>query len=154
MKALVRDLLTLESEAPIIRTYGIQLMPELIRTEAYGRLVLSHQIPEVDVDQEWDLMNSRQQHRPGGRRRTLEVIVDESVLKISVPAPVMRGQLDHLMDLSTGDHSSVGIVPMSVGAHPGLKGAFDVLEFPDINDRLSLVHTALGLNLAYCDLTS
>src|SRR3954447_1261385 len=73
MKALVRDLLTLESEAPTIHTFGIHVMPELVRTEAYARMIFEWQIPEVDPDLEWDLLNSRQRHRPGGLPRTLDV---------------------------------------------------------------------------------
>jgi hypothetical protein len=153
MKALVRDLLTLESEAPTIHTFGIHLMPELVRTEAYARMCFEQRIPEVDVDQEWDLLNSRQRHRPGGVRRTLDVIVDENTLTLPIPPDVMRGQLERLLVLGDGDHGTVRVIPMSVGAHAGLHGAFDVLEFPDIKERVSMVHGTLGIDIARIDLT-
>ena len=153
MKALVRDLLTLEAEAPTIHTFGIHLMPELVRTEAYARMWFEQQVPEVDADQEWDLLSNRQRHRPGGRRRTLEVIVDENTLTLPIPADIMRGQLDHLLGLIDGAYTTVRVIPMSVGAHAGLHGAFDVLEFPDIKERVSMVHGALGIDIARVDLT-
>jgi hypothetical protein len=153
LKALVRDLLTLESESPTVHTFGIHLMPELVRTEAYARLWLERQIPKVDVDQEWELLNSRQQHRPGGQRRTLDVIVDENTLTLPMPPDVMRGQLGRLLELADDQYGTVRVIPMSVGAHAGLEGAFDVLEFPAIKERVSMVHGALGIDLARVDLT-
>lgn len=154
IKALVRDLVTLESEATTIRTYGIRLMPDLVRTEAYARMCLSRRVPPVDVEQEWDLLCHRQRHRPGGERRTLDVILDESTLMLPPADPeVMRGQLRHLLDLADGDRSTVRVIPFSTGAHAGLDGAFDVLEFPVISDRVSMVHGALGMDLARVDLS-
>jgi transcriptional regulator with XRE-family HTH domain len=155
MKALVRDLLTLESEASVVRTYGIQLIPELVRTEAYARMCFASAYPEVDADQEWDLLSHRQRHRPGGRPRFLDVIVDESTL--TMPAPesgVMRDQLRHLLELARDPaHATVRVIPMAVGAHAGLGGAFDVLEFPGTAERISTVHGALGIDIAATDLT-
>jgi transcriptional regulator with XRE-family HTH domain len=153
MKALVRDLVTLEAEAPTIHTFGIHVMPELVRTEAYARMIFERQIPEVDADLEWDLLDSRQWHRPGGRRRTLDVIVDEKTLTLPIPAAIMRGQLDHLLGLAGGAQATVRVVPMSVGAYAGLHGAFDVLEFPDIEERVSVIHGVLGIDIARVDLT-
>jgi transcriptional regulator with XRE-family HTH domain len=153
MKALVRDLVTLEAEAPTIHTFGIHVMPELVRTEAYARMIFERQIPEVDADQEWDLLNSRQRHRPGGRRRTLDVIVDEKTLMLPTPADIMRDQLDHLLGLADGAYATVRVVPMSVGAYAGLHGAFDVLKFPDIEERVSVIHGVLGIDIARVDLT-
>lgn len=156
MKALVRDLITLESESPITHTFGMVLVPELARSEAYARRHLSMLVPEVDVDEEWDLLKSRQRHRPAGRPRTLEVIVDESTLTLRLPplgTDLMRDQLSHLLRMSETEGTTILVIPESVGVHVGLDGAFDVLEFPEINDRVSLVHGALGIDFAHCDLT-
>lgn len=153
MTELRRDLLILESEAPIVRTYSIQLIPELVRTEDYARLCFSRQIPQVDVDQEWSLLHSRQQHRPGGGQRSLDVITDELTLRKPLSPEIVNGQLRHLIDLSGSDHVTVRVIPKSRGEHAGLGGPFDVLEFPEVNDRVSLVHTVLGIDLADDDLT-
>lgn len=152
LKALVRDLITLESEATTIHTYGIAVMPHLVRTEPYARLGFQVQIPEVDPDEEWDLLGNRQRHRPAGRPRTLDVIVCETTL-MGGPPEIRRGQLTHMLDLSERDDATLRVVPLSAGAHPGLHGSFDVLEFPLIRDRVSIVHTALGIDIAACDLT-
>jgi transcriptional regulator with XRE-family HTH domain len=155
LKALVRDLLTLESEATTVRTFGLQLVPELVRTEAYARMYYAHRHPPVDADQEWDLLSSRQRHRPSGRRRVLDVIVDESCLTTPFPEPgVMREQLRHLLTLAHDTaHATVRVIPVGIGANAGLGGAFDVLEFPGTDERVSLVHGALGLDISAVDLS-
>ena len=154
LKALVRDLLTLESESPVVHTFGIMVLPELVRTETYARMCFEHRIPEVDGDEEWDLLDSRQRHQPGGRPRTLDVIVDETSVTLVAPRPeIMHEQLGHLLALSDSENATVRVIPMKVGAHAGLEGSFDVLEFPDINHHVSLTHTAMGLELARVDLS-
>lgn len=155
VKALVRDLLTLESESPVIHTFGILLVPELVRTEAYARMCFEQRVPEVDIDEEWDLLGHRQRHRPGGQVRTLDVIVDENSLTLITPEPeIIQDQLRLLLDLSESEHGTVRVIPTSVGAHAGLGGSFDVLEFPDIEDRVSLTHSAFGLDLASKDFSN
>lgn len=154
LKPLVRDLLTLESESPFIQTFGITSLPALVRTEEYARMLFAYQIPEVDPDQEWDLLSHRQRHRPGGIRRTLDVILDEGTLTIIKGRErIVREQLAHLIALSEEDDTTVRVIPLKVGAHAGLGGPFDVLRFPDLGDTLSLVHSALGVSAAPVDLT-
>ncbi|WP_089325367.1 helix-turn-helix domain-containing protein [Actinomadura meyerae] len=151
LKALVRDIYTVESESPLIHVFGIGHLPELVRCEAYARLVFEHHIPEVDVDEEWDLLSSRQRHRPGGAPRTLEVVLDGLTLQHhGGPPAVFRAQLGHLLGL--GGASTVRVIPPETGVHAGLDGSFDVLEFPGRPDRVSLVHTILGIDVAGGDL--
>ncbi|QXJ21581.1 helix-turn-helix domain-containing protein [Actinomadura graeca] len=152
LKALVRDLYTLESEATVVHTYGIPVMPELVRSERYARLGFEHSIPEVDADEEWELLDHRQRHRPGGRPRTLDVIFCEAALR-NGPPDVLHGQCAHLLEMSEDEHASVRVIPFDAGAHAGLQGSFDVLEFPIIKDKISFVHTALGIDLAGRDLS-
>ncbi|MGH3238917.1 MAG: helix-turn-helix domain-containing protein [Spirillospora sp.] len=153
LKALVRDLYTVESEAPLVHTYGIARIPDLARCEAYARLALEHHIPRVDVEEELDLLLHRQRHRPGGEPRTLDVILDGHTLeRHGGPADIMDAQLTHLLDLSADGRSTVRLIPPTTGAHAGLHGSFDVFEFPDVTDRVSVVHTALGIDATPVDL--
>ncbi|QKW34346.1 helix-turn-helix domain-containing protein [Actinomadura sp. NAK00032] len=151
LKALVRDIYTVESESSLVHVFGIGQLPELVRCEAYARLVFEHHIPEVDVDEEWDLLSSRQRHRPGGAARTLDVVLDGLTLRHhGGPPEVFGAQLDHLLDL--GGASTVRVIPPETGVHAGLDGPFDVLEFSGMPDRVSLVHTVLGIDIAAGDL--
>lgn len=148
MKAMTRDLILAESEAAIIRSFGIPALPELVWTEAYARLCLPWRHINADadeIDRQWDLLDCRQRHNPPGRRRYLDVIVDENALRLHTPEPQDgREQFERLLELSADDHASVRVVPMGIGAYVGLDGAFDILEFPSLNDRLSRVHSVLG----------
>ncbi|MFA1540710.1 helix-turn-helix domain-containing protein [Actinomadura monticuli] len=149
LKALVRDIYTVESESALIHVFGIGWIPELVRCEEYARLVFEHQYPAVDVDLEWDLLRSRQRHRS----RTLDVILDGFTLEHhGGPPDVMRAQLAHLLELPADGRSSVRVVPPDTGAHAGMDGSFDVLEYPGLPDRISIVHTALGIDAAQADL--
>lgn len=153
LKTLVRDIYTVESESGLVHTYGIGRIPELVRCEAYARLVYEHEVPEVDVDEEWDLLRRRQRHRPGGRPRTVHAILDGFHLHHhGGPPDILRAQLAHLLDLPSDGRSTVRVIPPDTGAHPGLNGSFDVLEFPGLPGRISLVHTALGIDAAQSDL--
>ncbi|QKG25585.1 helix-turn-helix domain-containing protein [Actinomadura verrucosospora] len=153
LKALVRDIYTVESESPYVHTFGIARMPELVWCEEYARMVFGHRVPDVDPDEEWDLLRNRQEHRVGGEPRTLDVIIDGYMLDYSGPRPdVLHAQVAHLLDLAAGARTTVRVVPMGIGAYPGLHGAFDVLEFPGVTERVSLVHTALGIDTAQADL--
>lgn len=153
LKALVRDIYTVESESSLIHTFGIGQFPELVRCEEYARLVYEHHIPRVDVDQEMNLLRSRQQHRPGGEPRTLDVILDGFTLEHhGGPPDVLRAQLTHLLDLPADGRSTVRVIPPDTGVHAGINGSFDVLEYPGLPDRISIVHTALGIDAAQADL--
>ncbi|MFI0373271.1 helix-turn-helix domain-containing protein [Actinomadura sp. 1N219] len=153
LKALVRDIYTVESESSLVHTFGIARMPELVRCEEYARLVFGYHLPRLDVEQELDLLRNRQQHRPGGLPRTLEVILDGYMLeRHDGPADVIHAQFTHLLDISGDGRSTVRVIPTSTGVHAGLHGSFDVLEFPDVTDRISIVYTALGIDASPVDL--
>jgi transcriptional regulator with XRE-family HTH domain len=149
LKALVRDIYTVESESALIHVFGIGRIPDLLRCEEYARLVFEHQYPEVDADEEWDLLRSRQQHRS----RTLDVILDGLTLeRHGGPPDIMRRQFTHLLEFPGDGRSTVRVVAPDAGVHPGLNGAFDVLEFPGLPGRISIVQTALGVDAAQADL--
>ena len=153
LKALVRDIYTVESESSLVHTFGIARIPELVRCEPYARLIFEHQFPEVNVDEEWDLLSNRQRHRPGDEPRTLDVILDGYMLEHhGGPPDVLRAQFTHLIDLVDDGRSTVRVIPMANGVHAGLNGSFDVLEFSGMAERISLVHTALGIDVAQADL--
>ena len=148
------DVLIMESEANVIHTYGVLTVPQLARSEDYVRHFAPRINPGCDVDAEWDLLDHRQRHRLGGRRRVLDVIIDEGALTLQVSEPeVMATQLRHLLDLSVQPDTTIRLVPSGARFYEARASPFDVLEFPEVSDRIALVHTALGTHFAPGDLS-
>jgi transcriptional regulator with XRE-family HTH domain len=146
-----RDILIMESEASVIRTYGVLTVPYLARAEPYVRHLAGY---ADDVDAEWDLLDSRQRYRPGGRDRDLDVIIDEGALTLPLSEPrVMLAQLRHLLDLSTHPDTTIRLIPRGARFYEARANPFDVLEFPEVEERLTLVHSALGTYFAPGDLS-
>lgn len=46
----------------------------------------------------------------------------------------MREQLRHLVEMASLPHITFQVLPYRVGAHPGMHGAFAVMDFPDAAD--------------------
>jgi hypothetical protein len=154
LKPSERDVLIMESEASVIRTYGMLTVPHLVRAEPYVRHFAPRMDPDCDVDTEWDLLSNRQHYRAGGRPRTLDVIIDEGALTLQLSEPeVMVAQLHHLLDLSIRPDTTIRLIPSGARFYEGRANPFDVLEFPELNDQIALVHTALGTHFAPGDLS-
>ncbi|MFG2000363.1 Scr1 family TA system antitoxin-like transcriptional regulator [Spirillospora sp. NPDC048911] len=151
---LKRDALIPEAEACVVRSYGMLQVPHLAQAEPYVRLLNNHALPPRNPEAEWETMRMRQAFRAGGRPRFLDLIIDESTLtRIPEPA-VMIPQVQYLLDLSERpDEAKVRIVPSSAPLFEDRASNFDVLEFPGISDRISLVHHVLGMELATVDLS-
>ncbi len=62
-------------------------------------------------------------------------ILDEAVIRRLVGGKAaMRRQISRLIELAERPRVTIEVVPFSAGAHPGLRGPFVVLEFPDAAD--------------------
>ncbi|MEV4254894.1 DUF5753 domain-containing protein [Spirillospora sp. NPDC049652] len=154
LSGMLRDILTVEAEADIVRAFGLRAIPDLARTEAYARLVYEHRLlPEDHPEGDWPLLAARQRHRPGGDPRTLDLIIDQLVLT-AVPdghEDVWREQVEHLLALSRAGHG-VRVVPRSAGFYVGYQGPFEIYEVSAFNDRLGVVHWPDGLGMSQADL--
>jgi hypothetical protein len=129
-----RAYIDLESAATLIRTYQGQLVPGLLQTEAYMRTLMRdtlHEPPE-DTERRIALRLTRQQllRRPGGPR--LWAIIDEAALRRSVGGrKVMRAQVARLLEAIELPSVILQVLPLAIGAHPGMVTAFTILRFPD-----------------------
>ncbi|KRV50028.1 XRE family transcriptional regulator [Wenjunlia vitaminophila] len=128
----------LEAEAASIRTYHSLVVPGLLQTRAYAEAVVSGTGPENTPQQVLKQVEVRMKRQD--RIREAEpvrfwAVLDEAALRRVVGDPqTMREQLEHLVDLSMLPHLTVQVIPFSVGAHPGMTGAFSILEFQEAND--------------------
>ena len=130
--------ISFESEARTIRNYESLFVPGLLQTEAYTRAVVAATLPsatEDDIRQRIETRVQRQHAITRDDPLKLWVIVDEAVLHRQVGgADVMAEQLRHLHELSGQPHITLQVLPYSVGAHPGMYGAFVLMNFPDPAD--------------------
>lgn len=154
-----RDILTMESEASMIRAYTCRLMPALLQAEPYARVILPHGrlgAGEVDVDAEWDLLRSRQEHRAGTGQRIIEAIIDEGALKFtlkSFPPEVRVAQLRHLLDRDDDPFTTIRVVPLTVPISEDRINPFDIFEFPEVNDRVTVAYSIAGASVSSVDAT-
>ncbi|MFY1695302.1 MULTISPECIES: helix-turn-helix domain-containing protein [unclassified Solwaraspora] len=123
----LRPWLEHEREAIMLRWFEPMLVPGLLQTEAYARVVLTQagvMIDDVDTTVGDRLSRQEILHRAERPCRFVGVI-DEAVLTRAVGGPaVMREQILALIAACDRPNISLQVVPAGVGAYPGLNGPF------------------------------
>jgi hypothetical protein len=94
-----------------------------------------------------DLRIERQRRLDDDPPIELWAILDEAVVRRPVGGkPVMRQQLQHLLDMSRRPGLTLQVLPFDCGAHAGHQGAFSVLEFPNRTDaEVAYVESVAGM---------
>jgi transcriptional regulator with XRE-family HTH domain len=136
--------LGLEAEAAIQRGWEPQVVPGLLQTEDYAREVILAtrgiaRITHSDVRSRVEARLDRQKrvlHRPDPCE--LQIVLDESALmrRFGGP-PVMRDQMERLLEFSLLPHVSVQVLPLD-SLHPVNTGAFIHLKFAAFDDVVYL----------------
>ena len=142
----------LEAAAAIIRTYQIQLVPELLQTEGYAVALLRQGPAATEQEIAWqsELRASRQEilRRPDAPQ--LHVIIDESALRRPMGSrEVVREQLGHLIEVADHPTVTLQILPVSADAYPSTGGAFTILRFaePEVADVVYIEQLTSALYL-------
>jgi transcriptional regulator with XRE-family HTH domain len=125
----------LEQAATGIRNYEVQFVPGLLQTEDYARSVIRLGHPDArpeDVERRVQLRMARQQLLTRPDPPHMWAVVDESVLRRSPDSPaVMRGQIDHLLEMVARPTVTLQVVPFSAGGHAAAGGPFSILRFAE-----------------------
>lgn len=128
----------LEAEATSIRNYQSLMLPGLLQTRNYAAAVISGMQPEAspaDVEKRVEVRMRRQDRIHDEDPVRFWAVLDEAALhRVVGSRQVMREQLEHLAELSTLPHVTLQVIPFAIGAHPGMTGAFSLLEFPEVTD--------------------
>ncbi|MDQ2881895.1 MAG: helix-turn-helix domain-containing protein [Actinomycetota bacterium] len=138
--------LGLETEASKISTYEADLVPGLLQTEQYAAAVLGayplRTTPE-EMERSVDLRRARQARLSDENPLILDAVISETALRRAIGGPsVMREQLAHLAAMIQRPNVTIRLLPFGAGEHPGINGAFSVLEFADADDgRIVTVET-------------
>lgn len=138
---LWRSLITFEAKATRIQNYEALVIPGLLQTGEYARAVIQGIAPtisEAELDNLVAARIARQALLTRSRAPQFFAVIDEAALRRPVGEPgVMRRQLQHLLGAAERPHVTLRVVPLTAGAHAGMRGPFVILEF---GDEPALVH--------------
>ncbi|MFJ9541833.1 helix-turn-helix domain-containing protein [Streptomyces sp. NPDC101225] len=143
----------LEGAAHLIRAYEVQFVHGLLQTEAYARAVVKRGMKgasAADIDKRVALRLERQKGLVSEHAPEFHVVLDEAALRRPYgDREVMRGQLQHLIEISERPNVRLQVMPFSLGGHSGESGAFTLLSFPesDLSDVVYLEQLTSALYL-------
>ncbi|GAQ77165.1 helix-turn-helix protein [Streptomyces turgidiscabies] len=141
-------LLGLETDARAERAWEPVLIHGLLQTPDYARAVLAAHPGNRpnDIEDLVPVRTKRQELLSAEDREPLELwaILDEQVISRPVGGPgIMHEQISHLIEVAGLPNVTLQMVPIAKGAHPGLGGAFSILEFEE-NEPLVYVDSPAG----------
>jgi transcriptional regulator with XRE-family HTH domain len=132
------QLIGYESAVAIRRNFEPLVVPGLLQTEEYARAAITgmdDRIPAPRVDTLVEIRMRRQELLDRADPPLLFFILDEAVVRRQAGNKgIMRRQVRHLIETAERSNVVIEVVPFGAGVHPGLRGSFALLEFPDAGD--------------------
>lgn len=129
-----------ESWASIIRNFEPLLVPGLLQTEEYARVVIEAGARDATtIDSLVDLRIERQELLSRQPAPHFHFIIDEAVIRRMMGGrDIMRRQLNHLLQIAEQEHVTIRVVPFGHGMYRFLGVAYQIFEFPDPQDEYVL----------------
>jgi len=134
---LPKQLVTLidhETKAVAISVFEAIFVPGLLQTGEYARAVIRRNVnvPPDEVDDRVAARLARQSLFSRDRPARFAFYLHESVLRTPVGGSVvMAEQLRHLQRMSARSYLTLRVVPVALGAHAAMTGAFWLMEFAE-----------------------
>ncbi|WP_367141150.1 MULTISPECIES: helix-turn-helix domain-containing protein [Streptomyces] len=148
----VREYMAIEAETVAFHWYDVLLIPGLLQTEGYARALMASHCPPVDDETVEARVAGRIERGELLKKTTtlFSFVIHEAALRGLVGGPeVMKGQLNHLLEVGELRNVSIQVLPLGQGATPGISGAFTVLETADF--RQYGYQEAQGSHLLFTD---
>ncbi|MGH3574128.1 MAG: DUF5753 domain-containing protein, partial [Pseudonocardiaceae bacterium] len=123
-----------ENKAVTISAFEAVFVPGLLQTGEYARAVISRNVnvPPEEVQDRVAARLARQSLFSRDRPAAFTFYLHESVLRLPVGGPaVMAGQLRQLRWMSARSYLTLRVVPVALGAHAAMTGAFRLMEFAE-----------------------
>jgi transcriptional regulator with XRE-family HTH domain len=128
-----------EGSAAVIRQAEPQVLPGLLQTAEYAHAVISGlggREPSAQlIDRQVEVRMKRQEILDRANPPEMFFIIDESAIRRPAGGTeAMRRQLKRLEEVIALEHVHLRAISLRCGIHPGMRGAFVLLEFPDPED--------------------
>ncbi|NLU76747.1 helix-turn-helix domain-containing protein [Streptomyces sp. HNM0575] len=138
----VRDVAKLEAEASELGAFASTVVDGLLQTESYARALFDLRRPtysEDEIDRQVAARMARQEIYSRRPAPLLTFVQEEATLRRPIGGrEVLRGQLEHLLEMGELRHVEIQVMPTAVEEHSGLGGSLRVLKLID--------GTMVGLN--------
>ncbi|MEU5095029.1 helix-turn-helix transcriptional regulator [Streptomyces sp. NPDC020996] len=135
LAAWFRQWARLEREAITLYTYECRMIPGLLQTEAYARVLFSHQLPPLDdaqIEERWAARADRQRLLKERPNTAFSFILEEHVLlRRAGGVEVTRSLIDHVLGIVEQRNVEVQIMPLPQGSHAGVAGPMQLPETPE-----------------------
>lgn len=148
---LWRALIDFENKATRIQHYHPLMIPGLLQTGEYCEALIrgtDNTLSDAELD---NLVASRMARQTVLTRSTAPqyvAVIHEVALRMPVGEPgVMTRQLRHLLSIAERPNIVLRAVPISAGAHVGLRGMFVILEFAEDPDLVHVENQITGMFL-------
>lgn len=123
-----RSLIGMEQGASSISEFAGAVIPGLLQTPEYARVVAAHGDPDVSaeqIDQALEVRMRRQAILSGQQAPTLVVVIDEAALARGPrKAAVLRAQLEHLYAVAEQPRVTVQVIAFDYGLYLGARSHF------------------------------
>ena len=132
---LWRSLIDFEAKATRIQNYEALFIPGLLQTAEYARAIIQGIAPAITEAELDNLVAARMARQTVLSRASAPqffAVVDEGALRRPIgESGIMHRQLQHLLVVANQPHVTLRVVPLTAGAHAGLRGPFVILEFAE-----------------------
>ncbi|MEV4323134.1 DUF5753 domain-containing protein [Microbispora rosea] len=137
--------LKMERRAAALFNYERTLIPGLLQTPDYARIVIAGMRPELrpaEVRALVDVRMDRQQQMSDGALKDFRALIDEGALHPIVgDRATTQTQLERLLAESERPRNAIRVLPDSTGCHPGMAGPFVLMHFPEAARAVAWVET-------------
>lgn len=134
------ELIDYESAASAVNQFEPMFVPGILQTEEYAtailRVLAGEESSAERVSALVELRTKRRKLLTSQGAANFSFVLDEAVIRRIAGTPdVTSRQLLHLASLADRSNVSIQVVPFTVGLHPGMRGAFKIVEFDDTPDE-------------------
>ncbi|WP_035846699.1 helix-turn-helix domain-containing protein [Kitasatospora azatica] len=130
-----KEFVAAEDEAIVLHWYESLLVPGLLQTATYARALMADHCPPLGddtVDERVAARIERQKKLTRNPPALFGFVIYEAALHTMVGGrTIMKGQLQHLLEVGKLRNVSIQVLPVGRGAHSALAGPFVLIETPD-----------------------